>query len=169
MSDLYTSIFQRRNQQSSDAGETAHLMIQPVKQLRVKPQGRTFPACDAQHLLHCQAAFSGIPQEAGMDRSGPRHLGGRFFQSGSCSPLAQLMSPPTSFPGRLGSDSIVSNTSLRSALGSVRPPPFVGIPRIGANRLHRNSLTLFCLRLFFASPEVHASSAVHGQNTTSWL
>lgn len=37
-----------------------------------------------------------------------------FFQSGSCSPRAQLAMPPTSLPGRLGSPSSVSKISFRS-------------------------------------------------------
>ena len=65
------------------------------------------------------------------------HRGGVFFfQSGSCSPRAQLMRPPNSLDGSLGTLSIASNTSFRSAFGSVILPDFVGTPLMGASRLH---------------------------------
>ena len=65
------------------------------------------------------------------------HRGGVFFfQSGSCSPRAQLMRPPNSLDGSLGTLSMASNTSFRSAFGSVILPDFVGTPLMGASRLH---------------------------------
>ena len=70
------------------------------------------------------------------------HRGGPFFfQSGSCSPRAQLMRPPNSLDGSLGTLSMASNTSFRSAFGSVILPDFVGTPLIGASRLHMQAVS----------------------------
>ena len=69
-------------------------------------------------------------------RSAQSHLGGCFFfQSGSCSPRAQLMKPPMSLEGSFGAFSMTSKISSRSELGSVIFPVLVGTPLIGANRL----------------------------------
>ena len=50
------------------------------------------------------------------------------------------MKPPISLDGSLGTPSMTSNTSSRSALGSVIFPDFVGTPLMGASRLQANPL-----------------------------
>ena len=85
-----------------------------------------------------QASSSGRPltNQTHKDRSAQSHLGGCFFfQSGSCSPRAQLMKPPISLEGSFGAFSMTSKISSKSELGSVIFPVFVGTPLIGANRL----------------------------------
>lgn len=59
-----------------------------------------------------------------------------FFQLGSCSPRAQLRIPETNFAGAFGMFSMVSKIPRKSSLGSDMLPDFVGIPRMGAKRLH---------------------------------
>lgn len=68
------------------------------------------------------------------------------FQVGSWSPRAQLLMPANSFLGAFGIFSRVLNMSSKSALGFFILPLFVGIPRIGANRL-QNTEQVSCLIL----------------------
>lgn len=62
---------------------------------------------------------------------------GQRFQVGSLSPRAQLLIPANSFLGALGMFSIVLKISSRSAFGLTILPPLVGIPLMGARRLHQ--------------------------------
>ena len=91
--------------------------------------------------IHGQTSSLRPPLINRRTRSAWSHLGGCFFfQSGSCSPRAQLMNPPISLEGSFGAFSMTSKISSRSELGSVIFPVLVGTPLMGANRLQ--SLTL---------------------------
>jgi hypothetical protein len=86
-------------------------------------------------VQHCLEFSAGLLYAASMQSSALAahrldHYQGRlgfsgaflpfFFQSGSCSPRAQLAMPPTSLLGRLGSPSSVSNISFRSCGSDIR-------------------------------------------------
>jgi hypothetical protein len=52
------------------------------------------------------------------------------------------------FAGAEATCSTISNISFMSAFGSFKPPPLVGIPRMGANRLR--SAVIVLLNIFFS-------------------
>ena len=92
--------------------------------------------CGIQAHLDVRHCISSTDQTHTIDHTDTHRGGVFFFQSGSCSPRAQLIRPPNSLDGIFGTLSTTSKISSRSAFGSVILPDFVGTPLIGASRLH---------------------------------
>ena len=94
---------------------------------------------DMLKLCRCIARSSVCPGNVQLRYQGFLPCGGFlpfFFQSGSCSPRAQLSRPETSLPGALGMFSMVSKMPRMSSLGSDMLPDLVGTPLMGASLLH---------------------------------